>query len=148
MSIETSKLKFGWYSVSMHHIGETEPETVLCPPLSQVDYADGWQAVLPLKKPKSDIYSWNVNLAQLPPHLWQKCHVNYRNGKPSYNRVRDGIYLYNVALTEHDDNMRALHRELVRPVPDASSVNELYEMVKEHASGWLLIRARNYLNKH
>ena len=147
MSIETSKLKFGWYSVSMPHVGEVEPETVLCPPLSQNDFADGWQAVLPRKTPKADIYSWNVNLAQLPPHLWHKCHVNYREGKPYYNRVRDGIYLYNVALTEHDDNMRTLYKELQRPVLNKGYISDLYEMVKEHASGWLLIRARNYLNK-
>jgi hypothetical protein len=141
------KLHFGCYSVTLPKYG-MEKETIVCKPLSQADYAEGWMAVLPKKTKQSTIYNWNVNFSQLPSHLWHRCHLQYnREGKPYYNRIYDGIYLYNVTITEHDEQYFALNRELSRCVPDKAKVQELYDTVKEHTTGWLAIRAKQFLNQ-
>ena len=109
----TQKLHFGCYTVALPKINSTEADTVLCKPLTQSDYMDGWQAVLPKKTPKSTVYNWNVQLSQLPPHLWSRCHEKINNeGKPYYKRIQDNIYLYNVTMTPYDNTMRELYKEL------------------------------------
>lgn len=143
------KLHFGCYTVKLPKttVG-SEPETVVCKPLSQADYAEGWVAVLPKKTKQSTIYNWNVNFSQLPQHLWHRCHLQYnREGKPYYNRVSDGIYLYNVTMTEYDNTYFELNRELSRCLPSKPKVQELYDTVKEHTTGWLAIRAKQFLNQ-
>ena len=147
MSIESKKLQFGWYQVTLLKINADEPkETVLCKPLNQSDYMEGWQAVLPTKKPKSTVYNWNVNLAQLPPHLWHRCHMKYnKEGKSYYQRINDGIYTYNVSKTEHDDDMFKLYDMMNKSILDKSGINKLYETIKPHVSGWLLMRANKIL---
>lgn len=147
------KLQFGWYSVKMPQCGsqldEQQPEQVLCKPLSQADYSEGWQAVLPKKRKDSTIYNWNVNLAQLPPHLWHRCHTAYnKEGKEFFKRITDGIYLYSVVKTEHDDTFIALNKELSKPILNSEKVRSLYNLVKDHTSGWLVMRANKYLNEH
>lgn len=149
----SSKLQFGCYNVfcrdRTNENGSLE-ETVMCKPLTQNEYADGWQVVLPKPKKRkgeeSVVYNWNVTLAQLPPHLWNRCHLNYRDGKPNYNRVKDGIYVYNVAYNDFDDMLISLNRELSKVYPNSAMVRELYEQVKTQTSGWLLTRAKNFLN--
>ena len=141
------KLHFGCYSVKLQNT-TMEPETFVCKPLTQADYAEGWRAVLPKKNKRSTIYNWNVNFSQLPPHLWDRCHLQYNHeGKEYYNRVSDGIYLYNVAITEHDSTFFELNRELSRCLPDKTKVQELYNKVKEHTTGWLALKAKHFLTQ-
>lgn len=143
----THKLHFGCYTVTLPKIGEIEPETVVCKPLTQTDYMDGWMAVLPKKTPKSTVYNWNVQLSQLPPHLWSHCHEKINSeGKSYYKRIQDGIYLYNVMMTPHDNMMKELYKELNRDVPNSMKVQTLYDMIKDHTTGWLPMKAKRYLN--
>jgi hypothetical protein len=148
MSSEPKKLQFGCYSVKLPHINiEEQQEEVVCKPLTQADYAEGWVAVLPKKRSNSTIYNWNVNLAQLPPHLWSKCHVKInKEGKPYYHRISDGIYTYNVSMTEYDDSMLQLNKEMSRSVINKDIVRDLYDTIKQHTSGWLVIKAKELLN--
>ena len=148
MSSEPRKLQFGCYAVTLPHLNSEEKgEEVVCKPLSQADYAEGWVAVLPKKRANSTVYNWNVNLAQLPPHLWSKCHIKInKEGKEYYHRISDGIYTYNVTKTEHDDVMIMLNKELSSIVPRKTHVQVLYENLKQHTSGWLVMRAKEFLN--
>jgi hypothetical protein len=147
MTSELKKLQFGCYYVTLAHSNpEEKSEEILCKPLTQSDYAEGWKAVLPKKKQNSTVYNWNVNLAQLPPHLWDKCHLKFnKDGKPYYHRISDNIYTYNVSITDHDTSLFQLNKELCRPCPSSDVVKQLYDEVKQHVSGWLILRAKSFL---
>jgi len=139
------KLQFGCYHATLpQQDGSTL--SVLCKPLNQADYAEGWQTILPKRKKKSTVYNWNVNLAQLPPHLWHHCHKHVNNeGEMVYNSVNGCIYRYNVSVTEDDDIMVALRNEMDRTVPNLTNVEYFYDAVKQHTSGWLVMRAKKLL---
>jgi hypothetical protein len=140
-----TKLQFGCYHANLPQ-ADGSVERVLCKPLSQADYAEGWEVVLPKRKKKSTIYNWNVNLAQLPPYLWNRCHHSVNEeGKYIYTSVRDGIYSYNVTLTEFDGMMRDLYKEIERSNKNYQRIQELYEQVKQQTSGWLVMRAKKVL---
>lgn len=143
-----NKLHFGCYTVTLPKMNEMEPETIVCNPLTQSDYMDGWIAVLPRKKAKSTVYNWNVQLSQLPPHLWSRCYVKINTeGKMYYKRIQDGIYLYNVTMTPYDNIMMELYKELNRILPDNTKVQTLYDTIKDNTSGWLLMSAKRFLKQ-
>jgi hypothetical protein len=140
-----NKLQFGCFNVQVQKDNGTT-ETVLCKPLTQSEYAEGWQHVLPRRTKKSNIYNWNVTLAQLPPHLWSRCHTRVdEDGKRLYNTISDGIYRYNVSLTDYDDEMRELHQQVRRVNPDLVRVRSLVNELQDNVSGWLLLRAKQLL---
>lgn len=136
-----SKLQFGCFKVDLRS-EDGSSESVLCKPLTQAEFADGWQCVLPRRTKKSNVYNWNVTLAQLPPHLWSKCSTYYdEEGKENYHKINDGIYQYTVSRTDYDDEMVELHRQIHKTVVDRTLVRGLVENLKDNVSGWLLIRA-------
>jgi len=142
----TNKLQFGCFNVKLTNTNGSS-ETVLCKPLTQSDYADGWQYVLPERTKKSDLHNWNVSLAQLPPHLWNKCRTYYNDeGKECYQKINDNIYVYNVVRTDYDDMMRELHHQLLKIHPDKNAVRSLVNELKDNVSGWLLLRANKTLS--
>ena len=143
---QSGKLHFGWYEAN---VKTTEGlKKVVCEPLTQSDYAEGWVPVLPQKRTNSTIYNWNVNFAQLPEYLWSRCHLKYNSeGKPYYIKVKDGIYMYTIIQTEYDELFFALQKEMSKPVSDLLVVSNLYSQLHSHTSGWLLIRAKRMLNK-
>jgi hypothetical protein len=137
-----NKLQFGCFNVKVRKDNGTT-ENVLCKPLTQAEYADGWQHVLPRRTKKSNIYNWNVTLAQLPPHLWSRCHTNAdEDGKLFNNTISDGIYRYNVSTTDYDNEMRCLYNQLGKLNPDLSQVQYLLNELQDNVSGWLLLRAK------
>lgn len=122
--------------------------------LSQNEYANGWRQVVPkrrtyLKRYKdengveqrkvgSNVFRINVNLSQLPYHLWDRLHRS-RNGF----MVNEGIYQYYVDVTPYDSEIR----ELVSYVNTYNGCNktrvmELLETMKENdIYGWAIIKA-------
>jgi hypothetical protein len=154
--MKKNKLPFGHYKVSLTKVsqqGETSctiegSEEVVCKPLTQDDYANGWQAVLPhtSKHSKHPIHHWSVTLAQLPPHLWSKYRIDVdEDGNKFYPVIRDGIYHYTVTETEHDGILVALLQELQRD--HKANKEKVREYVKklDGVNGWLIIRAKKFL---
>jgi len=151
-----NKLPFGHYKVmqtKMAKQSETSytvegQEEMVCKPLSQDDYANGWQAVLPRpgKHNKQPVHHWSVTLAQLPPHLWCKYHYDVdEDGEIFYPVIRDGIYHYTVTETEHDETLKALREELQRGYEANKEKVRKYVKELEGVNGWLIIRAKKFL---
>ena len=140
-----NKLHFGCFNVKLTNM-DSSSETVLCKPLTQSDYADGWQYVLPKRTKNSDLHNWNVSLAQLPPHLWKKFRTYYNDdGKECYRKINDGIYVYNVVRTDYDDMMCKLYQHLQKVNPDKNMIRNLINELKDNVSGWLLLRANKMI---
>ena len=154
-----NKLPFGHYKVrysklskqselSYNHEGFDE---IVCKPISQEDYANSWQVVLPrpCKYYKQPIHHWSVTLAQLPPHLWTKYREEVNeDGKKFYPIIRDNIYHYTVTKTENDETLMALRRELQHGYK--ANRDTVYKYVKklDGVNSWLVIRALNFLKGH
>jgi hypothetical protein len=150
-----SKLPFGHYKVQLHKGIKTDTkfttessEEVICKPLTQEDYANGWQVVLPhpSKANKQPIHHWSVTLAQLPPHLWSYYRDSYdEDGNKFHPVIRDGIYHYTVTETEHDEKLMELRNELQRGYH--ARHDKVKELVKslDGVNGWLMIRAKKFL---
>ena len=125
--------------------------------LSQNDYSNNWQQVLPRKKTflkyykdennneqvriSSNVFKMKINLAQLPYHLWKRQKM-YKS-----NIIRDGIYQYLVEPTNVDDEIKELV-DIIHSVKSDSSkerVDELLNILKENdIYGWVIISASNY----
>lgn len=157
-----AKLPFGHYKVTVtegvSNFGQgftkTGVQEVVCKPLTQEDYANGWQTVLP--KPRrgrkgvsgssQPVHHWSVTLAQLPPHLWSKYRLDYdEDGKAFYPVIKDNIYHYTVSPSEHDSTLRKLNEELEKGFKaDKVVVKELVNKL-DGVNGWLVTRARRFL---
>lgn len=146
MTANNERLQFGcYYATRRYENGLTEQ--VLLKPLTQTDYVDGWQCKLPKNVKKNNIYNWNVQLSQLPPHLWNKAKLRMNeDGKYVYNKIRNGIYHYNVSKTDFDNEMRSLYEQVNSSRPNLQYVRELVEVLKrEKLTGWLLTRGMRLL---
>jgi hypothetical protein len=126
--------------------------------LTQNDYADGWQQIVPRVKTYSktfkdeegneqtrigtNIYRMKVNLAQLPEHLWHR--MKYLN--ETHWTVRNGMHYYLVEATPVDKQIRRLVHLSSFPRMDElkEEVMELLNVLKENdVYGWVVIRAKN-----
>lgn len=146
--VKKSKLPFGHYKVKLSKTKEEGSEDVVCKPLTQEDYANGWQAVLPhsSKGNKQPIHHWSVTLAQLPPHLWNSYRVSYdEDGNEFHPVIRDGIYHYTVTDTEHDETLLELRKELQRGYYARHDKVKEYVKKLDGVNGWLVIRAKKFL---
>jgi len=156
---KTKNLPFGHYKVSYSKAtNSSEPlynskrgDEVVCKPLTQEDYANSWQSVLPQpnKYNKQPIHHWSVTLGQLPPHLWSKYHnIINKYGKQFNPVIYDNIYYYTVSKTEHDNTLLALRKELQRGYN--ANRDTVYKYVKEldYINNWLVIRALKFLKGH
>ena len=66
-----------------------------------------------------------------------------------YNIITDKIYRYSVQRSVNDNNIRELYNNVMKRNFNSNKVKELYDNLKnENVKGWLMIRARNLLNKH
>ena len=147
----TPNLSFGHYKVELSKCIGTElevsivdTEQVVCKPLTQEEYAHGWQTALPKPyKGRQHVHHWSVTLAQLPPHLWPKF---YSDTKGSV--IKDNNYHYSVTPTEHDKVLKALYVELsLNRCARNQVVREYLEQLKG-INGWIIIRAQQHLNGH
>jgi hypothetical protein len=151
-----AKLPFGHYKVIMNSGKEysqnVDLSEVVCKPLTQEDYSNGWQSVLPRpRKGRKEntlaqpIHHWSVTLAQLPPHLWRKLRTEYdEDGKPFHPVIKDNIYHYSVSASEHDKNLHLLNEELVKGCKaDKAIVKDLVNKL-DGLNSWLVLRGRRY----
>jgi len=156
---KTKNLPFGHYKATYSKVSKQSAllcnfegfEEVVCKPLSQEDYANSWQVVLPRpsKYNKQPIHHWSVSLGQLPPHLWSKYHNQVNKYGSKFNSViYDNIYHYTVSKTDHDNTLVALRKELQRGYN--ANRNIVYKCVKEldGINSWLVIRAVKFLKGH
>ena len=156
---KTKNLPFGHYKATYSKVSKQSAllcnfeglEEVVCKPLSQEDYANGWQCVLPRpsKYNKQPIHHWSVTLGQLPPHLWSKYRPEVNKDGTNFNPVIcDNIYHYTVSKTEHDNTLFALRKELQRGYN--ANRDTVYKYVKEldGINSWLVIRALKFLKGH
>ena len=121
--------------------------------LSQNEYANGWRQVVPQKrvyikrfkdengmehsKISSNVFRMNVNLAQLPHHLWHRMRNN-----SSY--ISEGMYSYSVERTDIDSDIRELVQYTTQPYNSANRdrVLSLIDTMKENdIYGWATIKA-------
>ncbi len=126
--------------------------------LTQNDYADGWQQVVPKAKHYtkrfintdgdlvsrlySNAHRMKVNLAQLPPYLWHR--MQYVN--ESMYTVNNGYHFYYVERTNVDDEIRELARLLTYTVCPSHKdrVLELLNVLKDNdVYGWVVIKAKS-----
>jgi len=136
------KLPFG------HYLSKNENDEAVyeCKPLSQQEYADGWQSVLPKKNIDNAIHHWSVTLAQLPPNLWKKYRINYEGNKQYNPVIRDNIYYYSINESKYDSELKQLYIELSKGrESDKNLIKTLLEKLENQVTGWLTIRAKNFL---
>lgn len=136
---------------------------------TQKELAEGWRVVLPnnnmviksteetkdsegnvVKKhtrENKEIYN-EVNLAQLPPHLYPK--FLRKNSGTDNIIVFDKIYKFRVNKTPHDDMIQELYKLVLVKYPTVSQMKKISELVEvleaNNVSGWLLIRAKEMLS--
>ncbi len=125
--------------------------------LTQNDYADGWQQVVPRAKTYtkkfvdsegnqqvkqlSNAYRMKVNLAQLPEYLWNRMQYYNENTKT----VNNGYHYYIVEATNVDSEIRELANILKQTaLPEFKErVHELLTILKDNdVYGWVVIRAK------
>jgi len=146
--VEKRKLGFGQFYVN----------DVVISPLNQEELADGWRLVLPRSKPSNKQHMFNVQLSQLPEHLWR--HVNtdrtYKSERVNsndeqesetyYMPISDGIYTYNVKVTEYDNLLFELFNLVTSKHPNVEQIRTAVENLEQlRVKGWLMIRARRLL---
>lgn len=121
--------------------------------LSQNEYANGWRQVVPKKrayikrfkdengmehsKISSNVFRMNVNLAQLPYHLWHR--KRYNN-----SHVSEGMYNYNVEKTDVDNYIQELVIYITKPYNSThrERVIQLLNIMKDNdIYGWATIKA-------
>ena len=156
--VKREKLPFGHYKVNHRKAFKQSEisyyiqgiEKVICKPLTQDDYANGWRAVIPhsSKNNKQPIHHWSVTLAQLPPHLWYKYIKDMNKYNNTFNSViRDGIYHYTVTSTEYDETLLALYHEVKRGYSANKDKMREYINKLDEVNGWLIIRVKKLLKE-
>ncbi len=125
--------------------------------LTQNDYADGWQQIVPRAKHYtkrytdtegnlvsrlySNAYRMKVNLAQLPEHLWHR--MVYVD--ETMHTVNNGYHYYTVMRTNVDDEIRELAYILRQTLclSYKERVHELLNILKDNdVYGWVVIKAK------
>ena len=138
----------GAYSVFRGDYAPEETALVNVNMLSQIDYAHGWQQVVPKKRffiknhdtLGTNVYRMKVNLAQLPYHLWHRMH-KYSRYSDSHI-VNDGMYQYIVEPSCMDNVIRELVSLFPYDKQHVKRVSELLTMLKDNdIYGWIVIKA-------
>ena len=140
------KLPFGHYKVIFNNALKSDETEMECKPLTQEEYTDGWNTVLPRIRKHTPIHHWSVTLAQLPPHLWSKHKLSYEGGKAFYPVIRDNIYYYSINETAHDKDLKILYEELSKGFyADKTIIKELLGKLEGQINSWLILRAKKFM---
>lgn len=141
---------------SMFPTDYEQKDVVTCtvPMLSQNEYANGWRQVVQKKrfffkrfkddnmmehsKLCTNAFRLNVNLAQLPLHLWPRIKTRQNN-----SIVSEGIYQYIIEHTDVDNEIKELVSHINQPYRTSRErVNALLSMMKDNdIYGWVTIKA-------
>ena len=134
------KLPFGQFKVKLGS------EDQIIKPLTQDLIAEGWQLVIPGYQSGQPVHHWSVTLAQLPPHLWIKLKVDYKDGKEYIPIIKDGIYYYSINSTKYDNDLKKLYCELQKGYNcNTKTIQELLKSIDNNVNGWLIIRAKMFI---
>jgi len=145
-------------SIYPKYYEEVDRVTCTVQMLTQNDYADGWQQVVPRAKHYtkrfidtegnhvsrlySNAYRMKVNLAQLPEYLWHRMHYV----DETMHTVNNGYHYYYVENSNVDDEIREL-AHILRNIPCPSykdRVHELLTILKDNdIYGWVVIKAKS-----
>jgi len=156
-------LKLGQFVVSKIYTDNLQPnEDIIVSPLTQTELADGWKLILPKKRKISTLHEFNINLVELPKHLWSKlkCYDSKQLYKPPpgledsiiepienkkiintkyYSKIIDKIYEYNINYNDSDDIALKLYKELLKINSNTQKIIEFYNILNEiKLKGWLL----------
>lgn len=166
--MSSSNMIYGSFKTNILQLNESnnyDTKEILVKPLSQKEFSDGWQQVIPkpIRKSKKieladnitkynnyKIYNvFNVNLAQIPNYLFKKIKEIYRDGKLKEYIVKDKRYLYKIELTLVDEEIRKLRQILNKDCfyeNDLTEIRNLLNILNDNKiSGCLTIEAENAL---
>jgi hypothetical protein len=140
-------LKHGQFKVKMKTVDNQYEEHVV-DPLTQDEYADGWNLVLPKETKNSTTHHFSIYLSQLPPHLWNAVHLEYdRDGNEHYATIFDNIYNYTVKQSKTDNDVLRLYKQVSQNYPNLNKVEYLYKTLEQQrVKGWVMTRAKSLLN--
>lgn len=120
--------------------------------LSQEELADGWTQVLPSKYKQHQKHHFNIELSELPSHLWSKpliLHYLYSSDNLDDNNcftINDNIYSYSINRSEHYSNIYNLYIEYNKNIKNNSIILDLYNYcLKYNINGWLVQTVNKYL---
>ena len=138
-------LKHGQFYVT-HRNTEGKNTKVLVNPLSQEDIAEGWSLVLPRARKNSTTHHFSVYLSQLPPHLWNRVHVDGKN-PDTYHEITDNIYKYSVKMSKHDNEIKKMKSLVMAQFPDVEQIAQQYKVLQNaRVKGWVMTRAHHIMH--
>ena len=139
----SSNKSHGEFYVYLKKNGNTDYSKFICSPLTQDQLSDGWVQVLPRRTRNNETFHFNVQLSELPSHLWHKVKEDF-NG--NYKLVKNNIYHYTVKKTVMDDMCFQLYKLVYSNNPNLDRMSKLVSKLESHKMrGWLLIKARSIL---
>jgi len=140
-------LKHGQFKVRML-TKDNQYEEHIVDPLTQDEYAEGWNLVLPEETKKSTTHHFSVYLSQLPPHLWHALRLEYdQDGNEHYATIFDKIYNYTVRQSKSDNDVLKLYKLVTQNYPNLQKVEHLHKTLEQQrVRGWVMTRAKSLLN--
>ena len=140
-------LKHGQFKVSIRTKDNQYEEHVI-DPLTQDEYAEGWNLVLPKETKKSTTHHFSVYLSQLPPHLWHAIRLEYdQDRNERYATIFDNIYNYTIRQSKSDNDILKLYKLVIQNYPNLQKVEHLYKILEQQrVKGWVMTRAKSLLN--
>jgi hypothetical protein len=161
--------KYGSFDVNIKcENGDVQTHTVN--PLTQHEIANDWRLVLPRKKVINKLITKNndekklrktnesffkINLAQLPPHLFNKYRPVYRKKNFIHYIARDNCYVYIVHPTPVDNEIKKLvyYLELYKLSTSNISDEHILDIKKcltaldeNDVKGWVVLKASRLFN--
>ncbi len=139
-------LKHGQFKVRMKTVDNTYEEHIV-DPLTQDEYAEGWNLVLPKETKKSTTHHFSVYLSQLPSHLWHAIHLKYdQDGNEYYATIFDNIYNYTIRQSKSDNDVLKLYNQVTQKYPNLQKVEYLTKILEQQrVKGWVITRAKSLL---
>lgn len=140
-------LKHGQFKVQMRTV-DNQYEEFVVDPLTQDEYAEGWNLVLPRETKKSTTHHFSIYLSQLPPHLWNAVRLEQdHEGNEHYSTIFDNIYNYTIKQSKSDDDVLKLYKLVTQNYPNLQKVEYLYKTLEQQrVRGWVMTRAKSLLN--
>lgn len=164
----TNQRKYGSFKTVFKTV-EGEEEEVVVSPLTQNQIGDGWRLQLPqrrrfmvtytddngntIQKMRNNQSYFKVNLAELPPHLYNKMKPVYKQGEFSHHRAIDNCYTYLVQSSPVDKEIRVLadfiqnyDRLNYYSEKEMTRYRNMLKKVKENdINGWVVFKSQHLL---
>ena len=145
----SKNITYGSFKAKIPYINSSnviEYKEKLVKPLTQKDYAEGWQLNIPkpylkskeikledniIKNETYKIYNvFRCNLAELPDYLYDSIKEIYRDGSLKEYVARDNRYIFKIQLTPVDDDIFALTKLINKPCYFSNDFEKMREYQK------------------